>query len=278
MFERGKYGIEYTSQTVDKESRNLGWVIGAVIVVALVWLTWSLIQRPNAPVEEDALSIAKVSTNTIKKVILSEPPPPPIVERSHFSKRSAKVRNLLMRLEEAEKMHDIEMAVTTIEQLRDLPGSPVADLDDALARRLGTLNIKRLYELKNRQWVETVIVKRGDSASRIANEHGSTLASLAKLNGGKIERIYIGQKLEVMNHPRFQLIVHRRARTADLQLNGKFFRRYDLKTKPKKEAGAYELPESKRAFLAEEIGFEMKDREELVTLLPIGTAVLVSEM
>ncbi len=280
MFERGKYGVEYNPRTADEESRGLGWVIVVVLVVALAWLTWSLLRRPDAP--EDAgneiVGEGVDATNAVSTVVSAEPPPPPVAGRSTLSKRPAKVRNLLLRLEEAEKQRDVEMAVTTIEQLRSLPGSPAADLDDALARRLGSLNLKRLYELKSRQWVETVVVKSGDSASRIAAEHGSTLASLAKLNGGKIDRILVGQKLDVMNHPRFRLIVHRRARTADLHLNGKFFRRYDLKVEPVKVSGAYELPESKRAFLANEFGFAPSDREELEILLPVGTAVLVSEM
>ena len=279
MFERGKYGVEYNPRTADEESRGLGWVIVVVLVVALVWLTWSLLRRPDAPEDaESEIVVERVEATNAVSRIANEPPPPPVAERSTLSKRPAKVRNLLLRLEEAEKKRDIEMAVTTIEQLRSLPGSPAADLDDALARRLGALNLKRLYELKSRQWVETVVVKSGDSASRIAAEHGSTLASLAKLNGGKIDRILVGQKLYVMNHPRFRLIVHRRARTADLHLNGKFFRRYDLKVEPVKVSGAYELPESKRAFLANEFGFAPSDREELEILLPVGTAVLVSEM
>lgn len=279
MFERGKYGVEYNPRTADEESRGLGWVIVVVLVVALVWLTWSLLRRPDAPEDaESEIVVERVEATNAVSRIANEPPPPPVAERSTLSKRPAKVRNLLLRLEEAEKKRDIEMAVTTIEQLRSLPGSPAADLDDALARRLGALNLKRLYELKSQQWVETVVVKSGDSASRIAAEHGSTLASLAKLNGGKIDRILVGQKLYVMNHPRFRLIVHRRARTADLHLNGKFFRRYDLKVEPVKVSGAYELPESKRAFLANEFGFAPSDREELEILLPVGTAVLVSEM
>lgn len=279
MFERGKYGIEYTPKIEDEESHGLGWVIVVVFVVALVWLTWSLLRRPDAPEDAESENAVEsvVTTNAVIKVVSAEPPPPPVAERSTLSKRPAKVRNLLLRLEEAEKKRDVEMAVTTIEQLRSLPGAPAADLDDALARRLGALNIKRLYELKNRQWVETLVVKSGDSASRIAAEHGSTLASLAKLNGGDIDRIFVGQKLYVMNHPRFRLIVHRRARMADLHLNGKFFHRYDLKMEPTRVSGVYELPESKRAFLANEFGFAPKDREELVILLPVGTTVLVSE-
>jgi hypothetical protein len=192
--------------------------------------------------------------------------------------RPVKVRNLLMRLEEAERRSDVEMAVSTIEQLRALPGSPAADLDNVLARRLGDLNMKRLFVLKNAQWVKEVTVKRGDSASRIASENGSTLASLSRLNGGSVDRVILGSKLRVMNHPRFNLVVHRRSRTADLQLNGKFFKRYDLTAPVTGADGAYEIPGRIRQFWTERgISFSMKDRAELEMLLPKGAAVLVSE-
>jgi hypothetical protein len=135
-----------------------------------------------------------------------------------------------------------------------------------------------LFVLKNAQWVKEVAVKRGDSASRIASENGSTLASLAKLNGGDVERLVVGSKVRVMNHPRFNLVVHRRSRTADLQLNGKFFKRYDLASPVTGEDGAYEIPVRVRQFWKERgILFSMKDRAELEMLLPRGAAVLVSE-
>ena len=204
--------------------------------------------------------------------------PPQGRDAASIAKRPVKVRNLLMRLDEAEKRRDIEMAVSTIEQLRALPGSPAADLDDALARRLGTLNVKRLFELKNAQWVKTVVVKRGDAASRIASENGSTLASLARLNGDNIDRIAIGRKLYVMDHPRFNLVIHRRTRTADLSLNGKFFRRYYLDGEATGKPGAYEMTSNPRA-VWRSLGVSLKpaDRSELETLLPSGAQVLVSE-
>ena len=184
-----------------------------------------------------------------------------------------------MRLDEAERRNDIDMAVSTIEQLRALPGSPAADLDDSLARRLGVLNVKRLFELKNAQWVKTVVVKRGDAASRIAAENGSTLASLARLNGGNVDKIAIGRKLYVMDHPRFNLVIRRRTRTADLSLNGKFFQRYDLDGEVSGNPGAYEMTANPRAvWRALGVSFKPADRTELETLLPSGAQVLVSEL
>jgi hypothetical protein len=284
---RGKFGIEYNPRQNERDSSGLGWVFALVAAVALVSLVWTLVGRlrgGSRPEAEAPAEVPAAETARPGKPQPSSPPPEteaPVaapVDSGAMAKRPVKVRNLLMRLDEAERRRDVEMAVTTIEQLRALPGSPAADLDNVLARRLGDLNMKWLFALKNAQWVKEVTVKRGDSASRIAAENGSTLASLARLNGGNVDRVLLGSKLRVMNHPRFNLVVHRRSRTADLQLNGKFFKRYDLTAPVTGGDGAYEIPGRIRPFWAERgIFLSMKDRAELEMLLPRGASVLVSE-
>ena len=282
---RGKYGVEYNPRQMEREPSGLGWIVAVIALLALVSLTWTLVKRFRSPDEEmqpetvEVQTAVPFATTNRTQTVGIEPPPVSIARTMALSRRPVKVRNLLMRLEEAEKSRDLEMAVTTIEAIRTLPGSPAADIDDALARRLGSLNVRWLFEQKNAQWVKQVTVKRGDSASRLAVENGSTLASLVKLNNVDASRIVLGQQLYVMDHPRFNLVIHRRTRTADLSLNGKFFRRYDLRDEVTAKAGAYELPERKRAFFAN-IGATLKpsDLEELDVLLPAKTPVLISEM
>ena len=149
-----------------------------------------------------------------------------------------------------------------------------------LARRLGELNIRRLFVGKNRQWVKEVVVRRGDSATRIASENGSTLASLLKLNElPSADRLNVGQKLEVMDHPRFTIVVHRAAKYADLTLKGKFFKRYDIIAPVRAEEGNYETPARLRAFLAEKgIALAPADSAELDMLVPAKSSLLVSEL
>ena len=206
-------------------------------------------------------------------------PPKAVVIDSALLNRPPKLRNLMFRLGEAEKKGNVEMAVTTIESIRSLPGKPAADIDDKLARRLGALNLRRLFELRNAQWVKQVTVGRGGSASRIAAENGSTLGSLAKLNGGDVGKIRLGAKLYVMDHPRFNLVLLRRARIADLTLNGKFFKRYDLQGEIKAKNGTYEIP-GRRKTLWDGFGavFRKEDRAELDMLLPTGAPVVVSDL
>ncbi len=282
MLERGRYGVEWTKRPEDRESSALGRIVAVVVVLALVSLAWTVVSRIRARLKDraeapPAAAVEAPAAAPLPEPLSAEPAFQPPAAAGP-SKRPPKVRNLLMRLEVAERRRDVEMAVSTIEQLRGLPGSPAADLDDALARRLGALNWRRLFGLKCAQWVTTVTVKRGQSASRIASEHGSTLASLAKLNGGDVETLRPGQSLAVLNHPRFSLVVRRRMRTADLHLNGKFFKRYDLRAATGPD-GAYELTLPYRAFWkASGVDFRPADRAEVELLVPKGASVLVSEM
>lgn len=289
MIKRGIYGVEYfPTRQNDRQSGGLGCFVAAVAALVLVSLAWTLFSRltdgedeqPPRPAEPQPKPAVVVVAEP-PAVVRPPPPPPPDEElRTDFGKRPPQVRNLLMRLEEAESKSDVEMAITTIEALRALPGSPAADLDDSLARRLGALNLRRLFELKSAQWVKQVEVKRGDSASRIAAENGSTLASMARLNGGRdLSKLRIGEKVSVMDHPRFRLVVHRRTRLADLSLNGKFFRRYDLSSGVSGAPGAYEVTLPVRSFWsALGVSFGPVDRAEIETLLPKGAPVLVSEL
>ena len=300
---RGRYGIEWNPRQDERKPSGLGWVFALVGLVALVSFSVTLVRRWRAAAADDALARttqdgtgdardapSPAASAVTSATAASSPTPtasaiPPVVEvpasvrRAVTENRPARVRNLLLRLEEAERRRDVEMAVSTIEQIRALPGSPAADLDDALARRLGVLNMKRLFERKTPLWVRQVEVRRGDSASRLAAEHGSTFASFARLNGGNVETIRVGQKLYVMDHPRFALVVHRRSRTADLLLKDKFFKRYDLRDEPTGAAGAYELPRGAAAFWRSlGVAFKTPDQTELELLMPVGSSVLISEM
>ena len=302
-FARGKFGLEYNTTRRDDDSPGLlPKALAAVFLVALVSFTVTFVSRRRAasaeqpPPQEEPLPAqvaveTPVSTNPVPAVAsmedpeirplpeLPEIPPPEEIKPAGDAKRPAKVRNLLLRLEEAERRKDVAMAVSTIEQIRALPGNPAADLDDSLARRLGVLNMRWLFGPGKSPWVAEVEIRRGDNASRIAHEHGSTLASLKKLNGGEAEKLIAGKKIRVMEHPRFSLVVHRRTRTADLSLNGKFFKRYDLSEDVTGKVGAYEVPERIRQLWKDKgISLKPADRTELETLLPRGSSVLIAEL
>ena len=287
-FAQGKFGIEYNPNPIDEESSGAGWLVAVIVLAAIAVLAAAGVRRlvssaPDEPSQNDTpvvvQTVTPVATNAPPHVEPPPPPPPPLPPGAERN-RPRVAQNLLLKLEKAEAAHDVELAVATIEQLRALPGEAVADLDNSLARRLGELNIRRLFVGKNRQWVKEVVVRRGDSATRIASENGSTLASLLKLNElPSADRLRIGQKLDVMDHPRFTIVVHRAAKYADLTLKGKFFKRYDIIAPVRAEEGNYETPAKLRAFLAEKgIALSPEDRAELDMLVPAKSSLLVSEL
>ena len=215
-FAQGKFGIEYNPNPIDEESSGAGWLVAVIVLAAIAVLAAAGVRRllsssPDEPSPIDTpvvvQTVTPVATNAPPHVEPPPPPPPPLPPGAERN-RPRVAQNLLLKLEKAEAAKDVELAVATIEQLRALPGEAVADLDNSLARRLGELNIRRLFVGKNRQWVKEVVVRRGDSATRIASENGSTLASLLKLNElPSADRLRIGQKLDVMDHPRFTIVV-----------------------------------------------------------------------
>ena len=263
-FARAKFGLEYNPHPLP-EGDNFPWL--AVLAAVALLSTASLVAR-----------------RTLHRSDPEPPPPPQVAAASapasapepvaatsslpNLEKRPPMVRNLLAKLEGAEATRGIEMAIDTIERLRALPGSPAADLDDSLARRLGTLNLRKLFRLKSREWVKEVAVRHGDNIERISRENGATAASTRKLNQLENDKLSIGNKLLVMNHPRFNLVIHAGGRYADLFFMGKFFKRYYL-------AGDVEASESD--YRLQNIPLKTADREELKMLLPPAATVLVSE-
>ncbi|MBR0240916.1 MAG: LysM peptidoglycan-binding domain-containing protein [Kiritimatiellae bacterium] len=284
-FAQGKFGIEYNANPIDEESSGAGWLVVVIALAAIAVLAAAGVRRlVSSASDEPPPNDAPVAVPTVTPVATNapphvEPPPPPLPPGAERN-RPRVAKNLLLKLEKAEAAHDVELAVSTIEQLRALPGEAVADLDNSLARRLGELNIRRLFVGRNRQWVKEVEVRRGDSATRIAFENGSTLASLLKLNSlPSADRLRVGQKLNVMDHPRFTIVVHRVAKYADLTLKGKFFKRYDIIAPVRAEAGNYETPAKLRAFLAEKgIALSPADSAELDMLVPAKSSLLVSDL
>ena len=291
MIARGKFGIEYFPRPDDEESKGAGWLVAAIVLAAAALLVAAGVRRLLSPRDDDqppeptpAATETARATNSAPAAVDRPEPPKPIVEAPPLPPDAERNRPhaatvLLLRLEKAEAAHDVELAVSTIEQMRAFPGEAFADLDNKLARRLGELNVWRLFTDKSRQWVRQAKVRPGDSATRIASESGSTLASLLRLNAlPSADKLRIGQKLHVMDHPKFTLVVHRAAKYADLSLKGKFFKRYDVVAPVGAAEGNYETPAKLRSFLAEKkISFSPEDRIELETLLPAKTPVLVSE-
>jgi len=195
--------------------------------------------------------------------------------------RTPEEATLLARLADAERLGNKRIVRDTLEKLRRR--NAMADLDDPFARRLGVLNAESLFAIGSKErdgWTTTITVKRGDNAQRIAREHGTTLAAVLKLNALKdANRIRIGDQLRVLEFPRAELVVHASLRIADLSLNKRFFKRYDVSLAPEPKIGAYPITREEGPmdrFNALGLKFFPADRDEIALLLAPGARIIVS--
>ena len=286
---RTKYGVEYDPGGGDEGSSGLGWVVVAFMIVAAVSFAVTLARRVSvggdqAPGDDPRPVAADASAASPEARAPSDavaPPPLAPVDVDGIGRRSPRVRSLMLRLEESARRGDLEMQVSTIEQIRALPPGEAADIAAELLPRLGQLNWTWLFDKKNPQWVGEVVVKRGDTASRIAQENGSTLASFKKLNGLEDpSRIVVGQKVWVMRHPRLNVVVYKRMRAVDVFLNGKLFKRYlvpDAAPEIRFDPGDYKTPASMKDFFRRMgVGLAPGDVDEIDALVPRGTTLNVT--
>ena len=198
------------------------------------------------------------------------------------STRSEKEQVLLQRLAEAERQGNVPLAIDSLKKLYDRP--TMADIRDPLMRRLGDLNVAHLFSGKTTPWTVVVTVKRGDSLNRIAREHRSTPAVVAKLNPRvKWERLQPGDTVRVLDFPNAVLVIYKQLGYADLSLkNGQFFRRYILSIAKSTPCSVYPIsPESGATVHARfrELGIRASspDRAELDLFLAPGSRITVAE-
>lgn len=283
-FRRGRFGIESDSDSA-AESSMLPWVLLVAGVVAVVSLGYRISRRPPALPEPRTGMRGREQIEIPRPVSVKAPPPVRVLKsasaaRTPGAARSPQLRNLLLRLGE---VRDVERQISTIEQIRGLPCEQLAgetDLVADLTRQLGVLNLQRLFEMKSPQWVREIRVASGGNATRIARENGSTLGAMERLNGGpgSVRKLRVGQRVKVMDHPRFRLVLRRGSRQADLMLNGKFFKRYELRVPPAAVVGEFAFPGlSRRVWRERGIAFAPDDLAELEQLVPAGSPVRIAE-
>lgn len=294
--------VEYDVNRAKESPGGWKWSVIAVLLIAVITsfvyarfvsrgarAPVSVPESPTVVVLPPSVPSLPTETNGVQQKTEKPPPPKPSAAAKeaeawaeNASVRPARERTLLQRLADAERLGKLAIAVDTIEQLRARPS--MADLDDRLARRLGSLNIKRLFSGEPVPWVVETTVRRGQTVHRIAREHGTTVAAVRQLNGlGPQEEPILGRKLRVLEFPRSTFVVHKQTRYADLSLNGKLFKRYYVSTRKETAAGAYPItskseegPRSRFAALG--IRVVPADMLELDMFLAPGSVLTVSEM
>ncbi len=241
------------------------------------------VAAPRKPLSETGSKSKPVAKPPAPKPVVV-PPEARLVEKwlETAQTRPDKERVLLERLAEAERQKNVPVAIDTIKKLYDRP--TMADLQDQLVRRLGDLNLQHLLSGATTPWTAIVTVKRGDSRDRIAREHRTTPAAVAKLNPRiKWERLQPGNAVRVLNFPNAVLVIYKQRGYADLSLkNGQFFRRYYLSIAKTAKSAVYPIAAESGATVHgrfRELGVKAapRDRAEMEMFLAPGSRITVAE-
>jgi len=280
---RGKFGIEFDPLRDEERPSGRGILIGAAVLVVLVSFAVTLVNRLRARTAGNPDAGAAVLAEAPRPAPSALPAPPlsPAVPpgKALLEERPRVVRNLLMRLTEAERDRDLSRQVETIELLRAQPGNPTADIDHELVKRLGRLNFRWMFGGGGSPWTAEVTPRKGNSAARIAKEQGMTVAALLKLNRWRnVDEMRPGSPVRVLNRPNFTLVVHRRSQLAELMLDGKLFKAYELARPSRAAPGFYRTTDDPtRQFARLGLSFSPADFSELSLFLLASTPVLVAE-
>ncbi|HBO99333.1 MAG TPA: hypothetical protein DD637_05815 [Verrucomicrobia bacterium] len=280
---RGKFGIEFDPLRDEERPSGRGILIGAAVLVVLVSFAATLVNRLRARTAGNPDAGAAVLAEAPRPAPSALPAPPlsPAVPpgKALLEERPRVVRNLLMRLTEAERDRDLSRQVETIELLRAQPGNPTADIDHELVKRLGRLNFRWMFGGGGSPWTAEVTPRKGNSAARIAKEQGMTVAALLKLNRWRnVDEMRPGSPVRVLNRPNFTLVVHRRSQLAELMLDGKLFKAYELARPSRAAPGFYRTTDDPtRQFARLGLSFSPADFSELSLFLLASTPVLVAE-
>ncbi|HCG19953.1 MAG TPA: hypothetical protein DER26_03020 [Verrucomicrobia bacterium] len=280
---RGKFGIEFDPLRDEERPSGRGILIGAAVLVVLVSFAATLVNRLRARTAGNPDAGAAVLAEVPRPAPSALPAPPlsPAVPpgKALLEERPRVVRNLLMRLTEAERDRDLSRQVETIELLRAQPGNPTADIDHELVKRLGRLNFRWMFGGGGSPWTAEVTPRKGNSAARIAKEQGMTVAALLKLNRWRnVDEMRPGSPVRVLNRPNFTLVVHRRSQLAELILDGKLFKAYELARPSRAAPGFYRTTDDPtRQFARLGLSFSPADFSELSLFLLASTPVLVAE-
>lgn len=122
------------------------------------------------------------------------------------------------------------IAAGSLQQASDLLGEVASTASDTSLRNdalrvQGRIHVKLLFSSTPTAWKKTYVVQPGDSLDKIARLNKTTVELIRKINGVEGNLIHIGQRLLIPEAP-FVVQVDKSARTLDLTMNGKLFKRY----------------------------------------------------
>lgn len=285
-YHRAIYGIEWDPPAKEPDAPWLLWLLALILVAVIgsaVWNAWFRDRGPDVtptvvvpPVAEErpgsAAPAAGPAVRSEPCATVVRPARAALVARAEDYPEM--IRNQLLKLEVTTNLSSRAMILNSLRGMQEAAG-----IENRVSGELGRINDELLFAGHDRRWVKEIEVRPGESGARIARNAGMTLAALAKLNGGSVDRLRSGQKLLVFRFGKPVLVVRRASRFADLTLDGRFFARYHLAAPVGSEAGTFRVSASPRAFWAERgVVFSAEDRPKVDLMIPPGATVSVSEL
>ena len=283
MVEEGKFGIRHR-ESAFKDDTSFAKPLWAAAIVALfsfALTVGSCRKNRSAPPPVPAADLSDGNqSGQNDRPIDPEGSKRALRWLKDASLRSPADRTLLERLAAAERMADRPLIATTIEKLRQRPS--VADLEDALTRRLGDINAAVLAESAPGGLVASHTIRRGDSIARIAREYGTTQAAIRLLNRfGEGDGLPPpGMAIRTLKFPRALAVTHRRSGFTDLFINDRFFRRYYSAVPASAAKGPHPITQDAKpeeVFSALGIAFVPGDLAEISALMPPGSLLVLAD-
>ena len=311
MFQRGTYGIEYDGQ---QSSPFRKWLIPAalVLVVALPLLFfrscggqderddvtdeklgqtryrvpeveaqrerpsfWRHFMKRGKPSDEITAAVAGTADTGVSAVMPAQgnSEPRAVVAPLPVKVQSSEVKRLLERVTEYETADDLINARLVLHQL--LLRKDAEDVRAFVERKIGSINTVLVFSDRPMPEKTRHRIASGDLIGKLSKRYGNTQTYILKANGiDQPNRLRIGREIWVLEDPVFELVIHSKASSAVLTLNGQFFKRYEIGLgRPEDSSGGFDPVRKKLAghrFLA-------SDLDELCTLLPTVRAVTEME-
>ncbi len=203
------------------------WIIWILILVILLVAVRQLHKRRRTAREsagDNGVSVETVVEATVRGRVatVTSTPTTSAVARDAVRRAIAQARTMI----EA----DAYLAARDVLfEALDIAGSDTVlrrDVEDLL----GSVHIELVLTPRPMPEKVDYLVQRGDSVARIANRHGTTVELVQRSNRiANPDLIRAGDRMTVLNKP-FRLLVDKTRNDLVLQLDGRFFKRYNAGT------------------------------------------------
>ncbi len=141
--------------------------------------------------------------------------------------QSPEVKKLLDQVTAYEGADDLVNARLVLHQV--LLRRDAEDVRAFAERKIGSLNTTLVFSDRPMPEKTKHLIVAGDLIGKLAKRYGNTQDYLLKANGiDKPELLRIGREIWVLRAPVFELTVFKRANSAVLTLNSRFFKRYEI--------------------------------------------------